>query len=334
MHRATSCGVIAVIAVVAACGGSAPATTAEVPAVTAESVTAGLARYTTVPLVADTTELTPAERRMLPLLIEAARRDERDLLGSGLRQSRLPARRHRRPGDAALRRDQLRAVGPAGRGRARSSPASGPSRRARNLYPHDMTKAEFDAAVAAGGGARRLAEEPLHPGAARRRAAGSWRSPTTWPTARRWSAPPPCCARPRRWPRTPGLRATSRCAPTRCSPTTSTPSDLAWMEMKNNTLDVVIGPIETYEDALFGYKAANEAYVLIKDQEWSRRLAHYVEPPPRPAARAAGGAPVQARDAGHGPRPERLRRRLLRRPGERRAPRPSPSTCPTTSRCS
>jgi hypothetical protein len=47
--------------------------------------------------------------------------------------------------------------------------------------------------------------------------------------------------------------------------------------MKNNTLDIVIGPIETYEDALYGYKAANEAYVLIKDQEWSRRLARYVQ---------------------------------------------------------
>lgn len=53
------------------------------------------------------------------------------------------------------------------------------------------------------------------------------------------------------------------------------PSDLAWMDMKNNTIDVVIGPIETYEDALFGYKAAHEAYVLVKDQDWSKRLAKY-----------------------------------------------------------
>jgi hypothetical protein len=52
-------------------------------------------------------------------------------------------------------------------------------------------------------------------------------------------------------------------------------SDLAWMDMKTNTLDVVIGPIETYEDQLFGNKAAHEAYVLIKDQEWSKRLAHF-----------------------------------------------------------
>ncbi|MDO1446625.1 Zn-dependent hydrolase [Rhodocytophaga aerolata] len=53
------------------------------------------------------------------------------------------------------------------------------------------------------------------------------------------------------------------------------PSDMAWMDMKNNTIDVVIGPIETYEDRLFGYKAAHEAYVLIKDQAWSKRLAKY-----------------------------------------------------------
>ncbi|MFD2514424.1 Zn-dependent hydrolase [Pontibacter locisalis] len=53
------------------------------------------------------------------------------------------------------------------------------------------------------------------------------------------------------------------------------PSDLAWMDMKNNKIDVVIGPIETYEDKLFGYKAAHEAYVLVKDMEWSERLAKY-----------------------------------------------------------
>jgi hypothetical protein len=52
-------------------------------------------------------------------------------------------------------------------------------------------------------------------------------------------------------------------------------SDLAWMDMKNNPVDVVIGPIETYEDALFGYKAAHEGYVLIKDMEWSDRLARF-----------------------------------------------------------
>ncbi len=53
-------------------------------------------------------------------------------------------------------------------------------------------------------------------------------------------------------------------------------SDIAWMEMKNNGIDCIIGPIETYEDQLFGYKAAYEAYVLVKDKEWSKRLERYV----------------------------------------------------------
>jgi hypothetical protein len=53
------------------------------------------------------------------------------------------------------------------------------------------------------------------------------------------------------------------------------PSDFAWLDMKTNGIDFVVGPIETYEDALFGYKAAFEAYVLIKDKEWSQRLSKY-----------------------------------------------------------
>lgn len=53
------------------------------------------------------------------------------------------------------------------------------------------------------------------------------------------------------------------------------PSDMAWMDMKSNPVELVIGAIETYEDMLFGYRAAYEAYVLIKDQAWSERLAKY-----------------------------------------------------------
>jgi hypothetical protein len=52
-------------------------------------------------------------------------------------------------------------------------------------------------------------------------------------------------------------------------------SDMAWMTMKNNTIDFVVGPIENYEDELFGYKAAHEAAILIKDKEWSERLSKY-----------------------------------------------------------
>ena len=55
------------------------------------------------------------------------------------------------------------------------------------------------------------------------------------------------------------------------------PSDMAWMDMKTNPIDVVIGPIENYEDKLYNYKTAHECYVLIKDQEWSGRLAKFAQ---------------------------------------------------------
>ena len=52
-------------------------------------------------------------------------------------------------------------------------------------------------------------------------------------------------------------------------------SDVAWMEMKNNNIDFIIGPIENYEDHLFGYKAAHESFILIKDREWSEKLVRF-----------------------------------------------------------
>ena len=54
-------------------------------------------------------------------------------------------------------------------------------------------------------------------------------------------------------------------------------SDMAWMDMKNNPVELVIGPIETYQDALYGYRAAFESFVLIKDQAWSERLARFAD---------------------------------------------------------
>ena len=54
-------------------------------------------------------------------------------------------------------------------------------------------------------------------------------------------------------------------------------SDMAWMDMKTNPIELVIGPIETYEDQLYGYRAAFESYVLIKDMAWSDRLAKYAQ---------------------------------------------------------
>jgi len=51
-------------------------------------------------------------------------------------------------------------------------------------------------------------------------------------------------------------------------------SDVAWMDLKG-PIDVTIGPYETYEDELFGYKAAFEAYVTLTDAAESAKLQKF-----------------------------------------------------------
>jgi uncharacterized protein YjbJ (UPF0337 family) len=51
-------------------------------------------------------------------------------------------------------------------------------------------------------------------------------------------------------------------------------SDVAWMDL-DSPIDVTIGPYETYEDELFGYKAAFEAYVTLRDEAESAKLAKF-----------------------------------------------------------
>ncbi len=52
-------------------------------------------------------------------------------------------------------------------------------------------------------------------------------------------------------------------------------SDMAWMNVKGYKFDFVVGPTENYEDALFGYKTAHESFLLIKDEDWSAKLAKF-----------------------------------------------------------
>jgi hypothetical protein len=51
-------------------------------------------------------------------------------------------------------------------------------------------------------------------------------------------------------------------------------SDMAWMDL-DAPLDITIGPYETYNDELFGYKAAYEAYVNIRDDEETHKLRFF-----------------------------------------------------------
>ena len=51
-------------------------------------------------------------------------------------------------------------------------------------------------------------------------------------------------------------------------------SDVAWMDL-DSPIDVTIGPYETYEDELFSYKAAFEAYVTLRDDAETAKLAKF-----------------------------------------------------------
>jgi hypothetical protein len=49
-------------------------------------------------------------------------------------------------------------------------------------------------------------------------------------------------------------------------------SDMDWMDLKDHNIEVVIGPYEVYEDAMFNYKASFESFLTIKDPVESKKL--------------------------------------------------------------
>ena len=263
-------------AVLAGCTPPPAQTAAPVPAGSAQTdIGQRLAKYRTVRLTADLSRLTANERRMIPLLIDAAREmdaifwqqtyGDRDALLRSIQdpQARRYAEINYGPWDR-LESDQPFIAG------------TPPKFEGAQFYPAGMTKAEFDAEVARGG-ARADSLKSLYT-LVRRDAAGRL---TAVPFHVAYRAPLQRAAAKLReaaaLAEDPGLKRYLELRADALLNDDFQASDLAWMDMKNNTLDVVIGPIETYEDALYGYKAANEAYVLIKDQEWSRRLARYVQ---------------------------------------------------------
>ena len=52
-------------------------------------------------------------------------------------------------------------------------------------------------------------------------------------------------------------------------------SDLAWLNVADYPLDIIIGPIETYEDKLLGYKAAYQACVMVKNEALTKRIQRF-----------------------------------------------------------
>ena len=238
------------------------------------SMASRIAEYTTVKLAADTSTLTENEKRMLPLLIDAAKAMDPIFWEQtwGSRDSLLAT-----VNDEGIRRFIDINYGPYDRlaDNAPFIPEIGPRLPGANLYPKNITKEEFEAAIAKGPKARADSLKDLYTLVRR----GPDSSLIAVPYSVAFKAQNEIAAAKLReaakLAEDPGLKRYLELRATALLTDKYQPSDLAWMDMKNNTIDVVIGPIETYEDELYGYKAANEAYVLIKDKAWSGRLARY-----------------------------------------------------------
>ena len=232
-----------------------------------------LSRYTTVRLQADTSSLTARERRMLPLLIDAAR----EMHGIYWQQVIGPRDSVMRSiTDPASHELADINVGPWDRlDNNRSFVAGvGAKPEGANFYPRDMSKAEFERAIS-GGGKSADSLKSLYT-MVRRNTSGSL---VAIPYSRFFAGANARAAAKLRQAAAladdKGLRRYLMLLASAVVTDHYQPSDFAWMDMKTNTLDIVLGPTEAYEDELFGYKAANESFVLVKDQAWSKRLSRF-----------------------------------------------------------
>ncbi len=263
---------IALSAGLAACQPQAAHETAtpeatQAPADAASEVAAKVAAYQEVELTADLSRLAEGDREAIRHLLQAGEimdglfwkqaYGDRDALLAGI-------------DDAATRRFVEINYGPWDRldGDAPFVEGVGPRPPGAGFYPADMTKEEFESADLPGKDslytlvrrdeAGKLVVAPYHEAFAAElgRAADLLRQAAKVATDE-------------------GFREYLKLRADALVTGEYQPSDMAWMDMKSSPIDVVIGPIESYQDALYGKKAAFEAFVLVKDVEWSERLAKF-----------------------------------------------------------
>ncbi len=250
-------------AAVADAGAAQPAAQATPTAVPARP---GI--YAPFTLQSDLAWLTDAERRMLGLFIDAA--DVMDGLfwkqAYGDRDTLLK----RVAGDADAERFARMNYGPWDRlaDNAPFVPGAGGKPAGAQFYPHDMTKEEFERANLPGARSEYTVLRRDAKGALRTVPYHVEYQPEVERAAVLLDQAAALAADPQ-------LRRYLELRAKALRTDQYRDSDRAWLDMKDNRIDLVIGPIETYEDQLFGYKAAYEAYVLVKDMEWSKRLARY-----------------------------------------------------------
>lgn len=259
---------IAALMLTMACVGCSPAgdpdVSLEAPDSAAEK---GLAKYIEVRLDPDLSGLTANQRAMLPPLIDAARAMDEMFWAQayGDREALLESL----AGPAERRFAELN-FGPWDRLSANVAfvEDAGAKPLGANFYPPDVRREELEAGgdaalrspytVVRRDGAGQLVARPYHEVFADPvgRAVGKLREAAMLADD-------------------PGLRNYLELRAEALASDDYRASDIAWMDMIDNTIEVIIGPIEVYEDQLLGAKASYEALILIKDREWSARLARY-----------------------------------------------------------
>src|SRR5690625_1369816 len=245
-----------------------------------------LDKYTTVRLTADVSHLPESEREMIPLLIEAA-----DIMDSLFWHQAYgdPDSLWMVIDDESIRRFAEINYGPWDRldDNAPFVEGVGAKPRGANYYPADMTEEEFETAAAGApelrseytmvrrDEARNLVAIPYH----------EYFADQTERAARLLEDASALAGEE-------GLRNYLALRAEALRTDEYRESDMAWLDMKDNRVEIIIGPIEHYEDQLFGRKAAHESFVhrLPAEELIKLALCTAADPPCHgrlPAATAA-----------------------------------------------
>ncbi len=243
----------------------------------APDIDARLHQFVKKTLTADLSSLAENDRKALDHLVEAAKKIHQVFMRQAWRENPAFAAKvaalRGRGADAA--REYFRIMAKPWDGLRDHEPFVGETVRPRGagFYPEDLTKAEFERFVAAHPGEKERLASPttvIHRGVGGALVAvgyGKEYGDLLGPAAAelRKAADLSTNASLAKFLR---LRADALLSDDYYA------SDLAWMDL-DGAIEVVIGPYETYEDSLLGYKAAFESFVCVSQPRDSERLAHY-----------------------------------------------------------
>ena len=270
----------------AACIGCAPTTgeagvrSAAVPADAAADdydLRAQYAKLATIEMTPDTSFLTEEEREVVNLLIEASGYMDEIYLrqrGVQLPQLRETISRSRRADRDLLVAMFDRNFGPWDEvAELRPFWGTQPMPEGAGFYPADLTRAEFDAYLAANPDQREALTNPYT--VVERRGDGFVAVPYSQ-AYREWLVP--------------AARLLEQAAERTSNPSLKRflslrarsflsddyfESEMAWMDLQDTPIEVAIGPYEVYTDRLYGTKTAFESFVTLRNPEESAALAKY-----------------------------------------------------------